>query len=83
MKTKLTLTINKQIIDSAKRAAKKRNISLSQLFEEIFSQDDLTMVKTESQKAAERLLRSLSLSESIENKRDEDLLRQHISKKYG
>ncbi|MEM1406035.1 MAG: DUF6364 family protein [Bacteroidota bacterium] len=83
MKTKLTLTVNKQIIDSAKRAAKKRNISLSQLFEEIFSQDDLTMIKTESQKAAERLLRSLSLSESIETKRDEDLLRQHISKKYG
>ena len=82
MKTKLTLTVRKSIIDSAKRVAKKRNMSLFQLFEEIFSHGDINPIKTGSQKAAERLLASLSKAKSITTKDDKTLLRSHVARKF-
>ncbi len=56
MKTKLTLTVKKHIVDSAKQAARERDQSLSQLFEEIFENDQLKLTKTELQKSAYNLL---------------------------
>ncbi len=83
MKTKLTLTVRKSIIDSAKKMAKKRNMSLSQLFEQTFGNEEINPVKTESQKAAERLLEKLSKAKSLKTKEDKRLLRSHVSRKFA
>jgi len=56
LKTKLTLTVRKHIIDLAKRRAKSKGISLSQMFEKIFQEGELNPIKIEPQRAAERLL---------------------------
>ncbi|MFC4875082.1 DUF6364 family protein [Negadavirga shengliensis] len=61
MKTKLTLTVKKSVIDTAKRRAKEKGISLSRMFEEIFEEEGSNEIKTAPQKAAERLLQMLPL----------------------
>ncbi|WP_158857633.1 DUF6364 family protein [Lunatibacter salilacus] len=59
MKTKLTLTIKKNVIEAAKRKAKSKGMSLSRMFEEIFEEGGSNEIKTEHQRAAERLLQKL------------------------
>ena len=39
MKTKLTLTVEKEIVEKAKLKAASRGISLSKMFEEIFEKE--------------------------------------------
>nr|MBI1232164.1 hypothetical protein [Cytophagales bacterium] len=65
MKTKLTLTVNKSIIEAAKRKAESQGVSLSQMFEEIFETMGTNQIKTEPQRAAERLINRLEKYESI------------------
>lgn len=65
MKTKLTLTVNKSIIEAAKRKAESQGVSLSQMFEEIFETMGTNQIKTEPQRAAERLINKLEKYESI------------------
>ncbi len=82
MKRKLTLTIQEEIIRSAKEQAAKRGISLSQMVEEIF-EEEVNEIKTESQKAAERLLSKLEASKSINPKSDKELIREHTTRKFA
>lgn len=81
MKTKLTLTVPKNVIESAKRYSKKTGKSLSKIFEEFFENEDLG-IKSEPQRAAGRLLEKLEKSESIETLNDKPLLRKHVARKY-
>ncbi|MBD3628454.1 DUF6364 family protein [Cyclobacterium sp.] len=83
MKTKLTLTVNKSIIDAAKRRAKSRGISLSRMFEEIFEEEGSYEIKTEQQRAAERLLQLLENSGSIPTKDDKALIKSHVKRKFA
>ena len=83
MKTKLTLTVRKSVIESAKRRAKNKGISLSQMFEEIFEADGTNGIKTEAQRAAERLLQNLSRSKSIKTKNDKELVKAHVKRKFA
>ncbi len=83
MKTKLTLTVNKNIISSAKKLAKSKNVSLSQLFEEVFENGEMAQIKTSSQKAAERLLANLANAQPIETKEDKVLLKAHVKGKFA
>ncbi len=83
MKTKLTLTVNKNIINSAKKLAKSKNVSLSQLFEEVFENEELGQIKTSSQKAADRLLANLANAQSIETQHDKLLLKAHVKGKFA
>lgn len=83
MKTKLTLTVQKNIIDSAKRIAKRRRMSLSQLFEVVFDNDEVVQIKSESQKAAERLLSKLSTSAEIDSLDDDKELKKHVARKFA
>jgi hypothetical protein len=82
MKTKLTLTVSKQIIESAKRTAKNKGISLSKMFEEIFQDGGSDQIKTESQKAAERLLQRLEKSKSVQQKDEKELIKAHVERKF-
>jgi hypothetical protein len=83
MKTKLTLTVKKSIIEAAKRKAKNKGISLSRMFEEIFEGDGENEIKTEAQRAAERLIKKLGKSQSITSLEDKDLIKEHVKRKFA
>lgn len=83
MKTKLTLTVRKSVIETAKRRAKNKGISLSQMFEEIFEGDGENEIKSEAQKAAERLLKILEKAESTTTLNDKDLIKGHVARKFA
>ena len=85
MKTKLTLTVEKEIIEYANQKAADRGMSLSQMFEEIFSKEDPEIEQTEAQKAAKSLLKKL---ESMKprpspDKFDKELRSHYLLKKHG
>lgn len=84
MKTKLTLTVEESIIAKAKRISKKTGKSLSQMFEEMFSGTDVSPIKSEQQKAAERLFKYLENMPAIQDLgNDKELIRAHRAKKYA
>ena len=83
MKTKLTLTVEKSVIEAAKRKAKNQGISLSQMFEEIFESMDSNQIKTEPQRAAERLINRLEKYESISQLEDKKLIKEHVKRKFA
>ncbi len=85
MKTKLTLTVKKSIIDSAKRIAKRKQVSVSKLFEEMFKNDTISPIKSPEQLAAKELLdRNLSESPTVADPRsDKALIRAHVARKYA
>ncbi|HLR91306.1 MAG TPA: DUF6364 family protein [Balneolaceae bacterium] len=82
MKKKLTLTIQEDIIKSAKREARRRGISVSQMFEEVIAQGTVNEIETESQRAAKRLLKTLKNAESSDPKNDKQLIREHVKRKF-
>ncbi|MFC5625358.1 MULTISPECIES: DUF6364 family protein [Algoriphagus] len=84
MKTKLTLTVKKEIVEKAKMQAAKRGISLSRMFEEIFEKETPKVEKTQEQLAAARFLERLKKESPIKalEKSDKELMREHRDKKY-
>ncbi len=83
MKAKLTLTVEKGVIESAKRRAKSKGISLSRMFEEIFEEGGTNGIKTETQRAAERLLQKLAKSKNTKTKEDKELIKAHVERKFA
>lgn len=85
MKTKLTLTVNKSIIEKAKKVAKERSVSVSRLFEEIFEDDSPQPLRNERQKAASDLLRTLGnqAKTQMTEKSDKELIKAYVNKKYS
>ncbi len=83
MKTKLTLTVSDRIIRKAKRHSRKTGKSLSRMFEELFEDHEKSALKTESQRAAERLLQQLEKSLPIKTLNDKTLLKKRLTKKYA
>lgn len=59
MKAKLTVTLKKSVIDTARRMAESEGISLSKMIEEIFEETEHRTELSETGKAAERLLKRL------------------------
>jgi hypothetical protein len=53
------------------------------LFEEIFEESGSNEIKTEQQRAAERLLQRLSKSTSIPTKDDKELIKSHVKRKFA
>lgn len=83
MKAKLTLTVKKSVIEAAKRKAKIQGISLSQMFEDIFESMDSNQNKTETHRAAERLIISLEKYESVNHLEDKKLIKEHVKGKFA
>jgi hypothetical protein len=85
MKTKLTLTVEKEIVEKAKRKAASRGISLSKMFEEVFAKDNPSLEKTTEQFAIGRLIARLESMEPIEAPKESDkvLLKNFLKEKYG
>lgn len=84
MKTKLTLTIKKEIVEKAKRKASSQGISLSKMIEDIFEKEDPELDKTPEQLAVARFLERLKNETPIKalDKSDKELIREHRDKKY-
>lgn len=84
MKTKLTLTIKKEIVEKAKLKASSQGISLSKMIENIFEKEDPELEKTPEQLAAARFLERLKSETPIKalDKSDKELMREHRDKKY-
>lgn len=83
MKQKLTLTVESNVVRRAKKMAREKGISVSQMFEEAFQTYDVTPIETETQKAARRLLSLLEEAETVQPLDDKELLKRHFVRKYG
>ena len=83
MKKKLTLTVEEDVVKYAKRLAKRHGKSVSQMFEEKFKEGKANTIQTESQKAASELLGKLEASESVQTKKDNELIREHVKRKFA
>ncbi len=85
MKTKLTLTIDKKIVEKAKLKAASKGISLSKMFEEIFEMENPQIEQTDSQLAASRLLKRLEEMKPTKapNVSDKSALKNYLREKYG
>ncbi|MDO8968934.1 DUF6364 family protein [Algoriphagus sp.] len=85
MKTKLTLTIKKEVVEKAKRKASSQGISLSKMIEDIFEKEDPSVQYSESQLAAKKLLERLEEMESTKAPLESDkvALTKYLKEKYG
>ncbi len=83
MKTKLTLTVRKSVIEMAKKQARQKGKSLSEMFEELFENSGSRNIKTEQQRAAERLMLRLAKAKSIQSKDDKKIIIQHVKRKFA
>lgn len=57
-------------------------MSLSQLFEEVFENDEVAQIKSGPQKAAERLMNKLSTSAEVDLHNDKKELAKHVARKF-
>lgn len=83
MKTKLTLTVKKDIIIKARKRSKATGRSISELFEDFIQNTTDEGVKSETQLAAERLLKRMSASKPVTTLDDKALLKKVLIDKYG
>ncbi len=83
MKTKLTLTVRKSVIETARRYSRHSGKSISQIFEELFETAEINNIKAEPQRSAERLLLELRASPSLKTRDDKSLLRKRVARKFA
>lgn len=83
MKTKLTLTVCKSVIAAAKRYSRRTAKSISKIFEELFEKEEAGSIKSEPQRAAERLLKTLNGSKGVKTLDDKRLLKNHVARKFA
>lgn len=82
MDNKLTLKLNKQVIEQAKSYAKRRNTSLSKLIEKYL--EFLTSTGKPSEEEITPLVKGLSNDKVLEDKTDyRKEYKKHILKKYS
>lgn len=83
MKKKLTLTLEEETITAANREAKRRGISVSQMFEQAIRGGGSGEIENESQRVAKRLLNKLQKAESTVDKDDRKLIQEHVKRKFA
>jgi len=84
MKSKLTLSVEKHVIDKAKRYSKKTGKSISELFEEVFSNDTPQRPKTDLEIAAREFLELVAKRKTSKDLGDDKtLIKEHVRRKYS
>jgi predicted double-glycine peptidase len=89
MKTKLTLTIDQKVIERARVRSRKEGRSISQMFEDTFSntaQGQSANISTTKQDAARHFIELMNTQKSVKAFSDEEesrLKASHLSKKHG
>jgi len=81
MITKLTLTLNQQVIESAKAYAKRNGKSLSSIVESYLRSLDHTEEKRTLSPDVKRLIGSVKLSKNFDYKKElqEAIIKKHLS----
>ena len=83
MNTKLTLTIEKEVIEIAKKYAKENDQSLSEIVENYFKFVTVERVKSKEKPLSPRVRKLRGILKTDENFDYKQILTEELSKKYG
>jgi hypothetical protein len=83
MNTKLTLTIEKEIIDIAKKYAKDKGQSLSELVENYFKLITVNRREIKPKQLSPRIRRLRGIIKTNEKLNHKQIITEELSKKYG
>ncbi len=83
MNTKLTLTIEKEVIEIAKKYAKDKGQSLSELVENYFKFVTVNRPKLKEQELSPRVQRLRGIIKTHKKLNYKEILSEELAKKYG
>jgi len=83
MNTKLTLTIEKEVIEIAKEYAKEKGHSLSELVENYFKLITVNRRKIKPKQLSDKVKKLRGIISTNENFNYKQTLTEELSKKYG
>lgn len=83
MNTKLTLTIEKEVIEIAKEYAKEKGMSLSEMVENYFKFVTVKRKKMKEKQLSTKVRRLRGIIKTDENFDYKKILTEELSKKYG
>lgn len=83
MNTKLTLTIEKEVIEIAKEYAKEKGQSLSEMVENYFKFVTNKRIKTEEKQLSPKVKKLRGIIKTNESFDYKQILTEELSKKYG
>lgn len=83
MNTKLTLTIEKEVIETAKEYAKEKGQSLSEMVENYFKLVTVSRRKIEKKQLSPKVRKLRGILKNDEDLNYKEILTEELSKKYG
>ena len=83
MNTKLTLTIEKEVIEIAKEYAKEKGLSLSEMVENYFKLITVNRRKIQPKQISAKVRKLRGIINTNENFDYKQILTEELSKKYG
>lgn len=83
MNTKLTLTIEKEVVKIAKQYAKQKGQSLSEIVENYFKFVTVNRAKIENKQLSSRVKKLRGIIKIDKNTDYKQILTEELSKKYG
>ncbi len=83
MNTKLTLTIEKEVIEIAKKYAKERGQSLSEMVENYFKLVTVSRIKVKEKQISPKLKKLRGIIKIDQDLDYKQILTEELSKKYG
>lgn len=83
MNTKLTLTIEKEVIEIAKEYAKEKGMSLSEMVENYFKFVTVKRKKIKEKQLSTKVRKLRGIIKTDENLDYKKILTEELSKKYG
>lgn len=83
MNTKLTLTIEKEVIEMAKKYAKEKGQSLSEMVENYFKLVTVNRIKIEEKQLSPKVRKLRGIIKTDEKIDYKETLTEELSKKYG
>ncbi|UZO81304.1 DUF6364 family protein [Aquimarina sp. ERC-38] len=83
MNTKLTLTIEKEVIEVAKKYAKAKGQSLSEMVENYFKFVAVDRIKVKENRLSPKVRKLRGIIKTDENFDYKKVLTEELSKKYG
>jgi hypothetical protein len=83
MNTKLTLTIEKEVIEVAKKYAKEKGQSLSEMVENYFKFVAVNRIKTKEKELSPKVRKLRGILKVNKDFDYKEILTEELSKKYG
>jgi hypothetical protein len=83
MNTKLTLTIEKEVIEIAKKYAKEKGQSLSEMVENYFKFVTVKRIKTKEKELSPKVRKLRGILKVNKDFDYKEILTEELSKKYG